>query len=62
MTRRGPRWLPRGFLFALGLLLGGCTLPPFLREPVSPGRVTLAATEVVVPARLAGNLFWVEAS
>ena len=62
MTRRGPRWLPRGFLFALGLLLGGCTLPPFLREPIPPGRVTLAATEVVVPARLAGNLFWVEAS
>jgi hypothetical protein len=62
MTRRGPRWLARGLPFALGLLLGGCALPPFLREPVPPGRVTLSSNEVVVPARLAGNLLWVEAS
>ena len=62
MTPRGPRRLARGIPFALALLLGGCALPPFLREPVPPGRVTLAGNEVVVPARLAGNLLWVEAS
>lgn len=62
MTRRRPRRLARGLTFALGLLLGGCALPPFLRKPAPPGRVTLAGTEVVVPARLVGNLLWVEAS
>ena len=62
MTSGDARRVARGAWCALVFLLGGCALPPFLREPVPPGRVTLAGTEVVVPARLAGNLLWVEAS
>jgi len=62
MTRPGPRWVARGVLLALVLFLGGCAFPPLFREPVQPGRVTLPGTEVVVPARIAGHLFWVEAA